>query len=88
MQCLYLLAYFDLLTGEVYVQAQTMFDNDMYMQLLTIVQSAMRQTKITSDNFEAEYVSQIHELFLFLLFLLYFKFILLLLFVLTFFVNA
>ncbi|KAF8388070.1 hypothetical protein HHK36_026736 [Tetracentron sinense] len=40
--------------GELYVQAQKMFDNSMYTQLLVIIHLAVRQPKSTSDNFEAE----------------------------------
>lgn len=38
------------------MQAQKMFDNNMYLQLLEIVNFAMRHPKSTSDNLEAEFV--------------------------------
>lgn len=38
------------------MQAQMMFDNGMYLQLLEIVNFAMRHPKGTSDNLEAEFV--------------------------------
>ncbi|KAL8251600.1 hypothetical protein R6Q59_035293 [Mikania micrantha] len=41
--------------GEVYVHAQGMFDSSMYSQLLSIIDSAIRETKNTQNNFEAEY---------------------------------
>ncbi|PIN26597.1 hypothetical protein CDL12_00664 [Handroanthus impetiginosus] len=41
--------------GDLYVQAQGMFDNDMYKQLILVVDSAIRRPKITNNNFEAEY---------------------------------
>ncbi|KAK9292717.1 hypothetical protein L1049_020696 [Liquidambar formosana] len=41
--------------GEMYVQAQRMFDNAMYTQLLSIIFSTVKQAKITNDNFEAEF---------------------------------
>lgn len=41
--------------GEVYSHAQGMFENDMYAQLLSIIDSAIREAKITQNNFEAEF---------------------------------
>ncbi|XXG73744.1 hypothetical protein AAC387_Pa07g2600 [Persea americana] len=41
--------------GDLYVQAQKMFDNNMYLQLLEIVNFATRHPKSTSDNLEAEF---------------------------------
>ncbi|OVA15488.1 protein of unknown function DUF1981 [Macleaya cordata] len=40
--------------GELYVQAQKMFDSDMYSQLLLIIQLAVRQHKSTSDSMETD----------------------------------
>ena len=34
-----------------------MFDNDMYSQLILVVDSAIKEAKINSDNFEADYVN-------------------------------
>ncbi|XP_022155395.1 protein MON2 homolog isoform X2 [Momordica charantia] len=41
--------------GELYVQAQMMFDSDMYTQLLSVVDLAIKQAIITNENFEAEF---------------------------------
>ncbi|KAL3516234.1 hypothetical protein ACH5RR_023136 [Cinchona calisaya] len=41
--------------GELYVQAQGMFDSDMYKQLLSVIDTAIKEAKFTSNNFEAEY---------------------------------
>ncbi|KAL0380110.1 UNVERIFIED_CONTAM: protein MON2 [Sesamum angustifolium] len=41
--------------GEVYAQAQGMFDNDMYKQLILVVDSAVKEARTTSSTFEAEY---------------------------------
>lgn len=41
--------------GELYVQAQGMFDNDTYLKLLSVVDSGIKQAKVTNSNFEAEY---------------------------------
>lgn len=41
--------------GEVYVHAQGMFDSSMYAQLLSIIESAIREANITQSNFEAEF---------------------------------
>ncbi|KAG9148626.1 hypothetical protein Leryth_017375 [Lithospermum erythrorhizon] len=41
--------------GELYVQAQGMFDIGMYNQMLLIFDSAIKQAKTASNNFEAEY---------------------------------
>jgi hypothetical protein len=43
--------------GELYVQSSKMFDDKMYMQLLGIVDLAIKQAIINSENFETEYVS-------------------------------
>ncbi|XP_024978290.1 protein MON2 homolog isoform X2 [Cynara cardunculus var. scolymus] len=41
--------------GEVYVHAQGMFDSSMYAQLLSIIESAIKEANITQSNFEAEF---------------------------------
>ncbi|KAL3843987.1 hypothetical protein ACJIZ3_001390 [Penstemon smallii] len=41
--------------GELYLQAQGMFDDGMYMQLLLIIDFATKEAKTTNNNFEAEY---------------------------------
>uniref|UniRef100_A0A5B7BVG9 Protein MON2 homolog n=1 Tax=Davidia involucrata TaxID=16924 RepID=A0A5B7BVG9_DAVIN len=41
--------------GELYVQAQGMFDDGMYTQLLAVIHMAIKQAKITNNNFEAEF---------------------------------
>ncbi|XP_022932524.1 protein MON2 homolog isoform X1 [Cucurbita moschata] len=41
--------------GELYVQAQMMFDNQMYTQLLSVVDLAIKQAIITNENFETEF---------------------------------
>ncbi|KFK26462.1 hypothetical protein AALP_AA8G252200 [Arabis alpina] len=41
--------------GELYVQSLKMFDDKMYMQLLGIVDLAIKQAIINSQNFETEY---------------------------------
>ncbi|KAI9186171.1 hypothetical protein LWI28_014359 [Acer negundo] len=41
--------------GELYVQAQRMFDDRMYTQLLAIIGLAIKQTMITSENYESEF---------------------------------
>jgi hypothetical protein len=41
--------------GELYVQSSKMFDDKMYMQLLGIVDLAIKQAIINSENFETEY---------------------------------
>ncbi|KAL7239326.1 hypothetical protein ACSBR2_005270 [Camellia fascicularis] len=41
--------------GELYEQAQSMFDNAMYTRLLAIVHMAVKQAKFTNYNFEAEF---------------------------------
>ncbi|KAL0397341.1 UNVERIFIED_CONTAM: protein MON2 [Sesamum calycinum] len=41
--------------GEVYAQAQGMFDNDMYKQLILVVDSAVKEARTTNSTFEAEY---------------------------------
>jgi len=43
--------------GELYVQAQGMFDNDTFLKLLSVVDSGIKQAKVDNSNFEAEYVS-------------------------------
>lgn len=46
-----------LLAGELYVQAQGMFDNDTYLKLLSVVDSGIKQAEVDNSNFEVEYVS-------------------------------
>ncbi|GMI84989.1 hypothetical protein like AT5G27970 [Hibiscus trionum] len=41
--------------GELYVQAQLMFDEEMYTRLLVIIGLAMKQTATTCDNCESEF---------------------------------
>ncbi|KAK7838901.1 protein mon2 like protein [Quercus suber] len=41
--------------GELYVQAQRMFDDSMYTQLLAIIDLAVKQAIITADHFESEF---------------------------------
>ncbi|CAH9087132.1 unnamed protein product [Cuscuta europaea] len=41
--------------GDLYVQAQEMFDSCMYIKLLEVVDLGIKQIKIASSNFEAEY---------------------------------
>ncbi|KAF2552935.1 hypothetical protein F2Q68_00036618 [Brassica cretica] len=41
--------------GELYVQSLKMFDDKMYMQLLGIVDLAVKQAIISSENFETEF---------------------------------
>ncbi|CAA0836755.1 ARM repeat superfamily protein [Striga hermonthica] len=41
--------------GELYVQAQGMFDIDMYKQLIFVVDSTIKESKISNNNFEADY---------------------------------
>ncbi|CAA3013760.1 MON2 homolog isoform X1 [Olea europaea subsp. europaea] len=41
--------------GELYAQAQGMFDDGMYKQLILIIESAIAEAKFTINNFEAEY---------------------------------
>ncbi|XP_059291369.1 uncharacterized protein LOC132044850 isoform X2 [Lycium ferocissimum] len=41
--------------GELYVQAQGMFDNGTYLKLLSVVDSGIKQAKVANSNFEAEY---------------------------------
>lgn len=50
LQCFYL-------AGELYSLAQGMFNNGMYRQLLSVVDSAIKDAKINSNNFEADYVN-------------------------------
>ncbi|GKV07351.1 hypothetical protein SLEP1_g19144 [Rubroshorea leprosula] len=45
--------------GELYAQAQRMFDDHMYMQLLAIIDLNIKQTLITNDNFENESVPHV-----------------------------
>ncbi|XP_026446495.1 protein MON2 homolog isoform X1 [Papaver somniferum] len=40
--------------GELFVQTQKMFDDDLYLQLLKIIHLAVRQPKSTSDSSEAD----------------------------------
>ncbi|KAL8528032.1 hypothetical protein ACS0TY_005737 [Phlomoides rotata] len=41
--------------GELYSQAQGMFDKDMYKQLILVVDTAIREAKINNNTFEADY---------------------------------
>ncbi|KAI4350035.1 hypothetical protein L6164_010563 [Bauhinia variegata] len=41
--------------GELYVQAQGMFNDAMYTQLITIIDLAIKQAMLTTDNFEMEF---------------------------------
>ncbi|KAE8010084.1 hypothetical protein FH972_006478 [Carpinus fangiana] len=41
--------------GELYVQAQKMFDDRMYTQLLAIIDLVVKQAVITTDSFETEF---------------------------------
>ncbi|KAL6548700.1 hypothetical protein OROGR_008466 [Orobanche gracilis] len=42
--------------GELYSQAQGMFNSDMYKQLILVVDSTIREAKISNNNFEADYI--------------------------------
>lgn len=53
----YLISFQFFITGEVYVHAQGMFESSMYSQLLSVIDSAIREAKINQNNFEAEFVS-------------------------------
>ncbi|KAM3287601.1 protein MON2 isoform X3 [Capsicum chacoense] len=41
--------------GELYVQAQGMFDSGTYLKLLAVVDSGIKQANVVNSNFEAEY---------------------------------
>ncbi|KAJ6434299.1 hypothetical protein OIU84_017911 [Salix udensis] len=41
--------------GELYVQAQNMFDDKMFSQLLGIIDLAVKEAIVTNDNFETEF---------------------------------
>lgn len=41
--------------GELYVHAQGMFDSGMYTKLLSVIDSAVKEAKISNNNFEAEF---------------------------------
>ncbi|KAL6528116.1 hypothetical protein OROHE_015066 [Orobanche hederae] len=41
--------------GELYSQAQGMFNSEMYKQMILVVDSTIREAKISSNNFEADY---------------------------------
>ncbi|RYQ90745.1 hypothetical protein Ahy_B09g096751 isoform H [Arachis hypogaea] len=41
--------------GELYVQAQGLFNNVMYTQLIAIVDLSVKQAMLTNDNFETEF---------------------------------
>ncbi|VFQ98273.1 unnamed protein product [Cuscuta campestris] len=41
--------------GDLYVQAQEMFDSFMYLKLLKVLDVGIKQTKIANRNFEADY---------------------------------
>ena len=44
-------------SGSLFLEAQLMFDNEMYAQLLVILRLAMRHSIASTDSFEAEFVS-------------------------------
>lgn len=46
------------LTGELYVQAQRMFNDEMFSQLIGIIDLAIKQAITTNENFESEFVSK------------------------------
>ncbi|XP_073141433.1 uncharacterized protein [Henckelia pumila] len=41
--------------GELYSNAQEMFDDDMYNQLILVINRAIEEAKLCNSNFEAEY---------------------------------
>ncbi|GFP93569.1 protein mon2 homolog [Phtheirospermum japonicum] len=41
--------------GELYSQAQGIFNNDMYKQLILVVDSTIQEVKTSNNNFEADY---------------------------------
>ncbi|KAI9098922.1 hypothetical protein K1719_024689 [Acacia pycnantha] len=41
--------------GELYVQAQGMFNDDMYTRLIAIISIAVKQAMLINDNFEVEF---------------------------------
>ncbi|KAL1339802.1 hypothetical protein AAHE18_U067100 [Arachis hypogaea] len=41
--------------GELYVQAQGLFNNVMYTQLIAIIDLSVKQAMLTNDNFETEF---------------------------------
>ncbi|GJW24696.1 protein MON2 homolog isoform X1 [Tanacetum coccineum] len=41
--------------GEVYTHAQGMFESSMYSQLLSVIESAIKEARITQNSFEAEF---------------------------------
>lgn len=41
--------------GEIYVQAQELFDHDMYTQLLSVIDLAITEANIANQHFEAEF---------------------------------
>ncbi|WOG82786.1 hypothetical protein DCAR_0101954 [Daucus carota subsp. sativus] len=41
--------------GEIYVQAQELFDGGMYTQLLVVIDSAITEANVANQNFEAEF---------------------------------
>lgn len=45
--------------GEIYVQAQELFDGGMYTQLLVVIDSAITEANVANQNFEAEFVCHI-----------------------------
>ena len=50
------------------MQAQIMFDDGTYKQLLGIIRLVVKQSKMDNDNFEVEFVSQIFIFYLLMLF--------------------
>ncbi|GFY90641.1 ARM repeat superfamily protein [Actinidia rufa] len=44
--------------GDLYVQANGMFDSGMYTRLLGVIHMAVKQAKISNNNFEAEFVNE------------------------------
>lgn len=56
--------YFDHLSGELYVQAQGLFNDVVYTQLIAIIDLAVKQAMLTNDNFEMEFVSPLSNNFI------------------------
>lgn len=57
-------SYFDHLSGELYVQAQGLFNDVVYTQLIAIIDLAVKQAMLTNDNFEMEFVSPLSNNFI------------------------
>lgn len=38
-----------MLTGDIYAQAQVMFDNDMYLQLLEVIKYSLKSSEDKAD---------------------------------------